>query len=489
MPECFEPISGFEFSSEEIAETVARKGLLSIEIEFSQKCNFQCPYCYVAEGMRPEGEMSPDEIRDVLRQARDLGSKKIVILGGEPMIYPRLKEMVAYIRELGMDIELFTNGSNMTLDAAHFLLDHQVKVVLKMNTRKPELQDKLSGREGAHDLIQSAYGNLRVAGYPSEDGLMGISTIICHDNLDELTAFWIWLREEGVEPYFEMVTPQGNAPANEWLDVPIETVRGIFSEIAEIDRERFGIEWAPQPPLVGTRCLRHQFSCLINAWGDVMPCVGVTIAVGNVRQQPLAEILRDSEVIQDLREYHETIKGPCAACDKAMECYGCRGTAYQMTGDYLASDPTCWRNTTRKHEIDTLPLTAEGFVPHEGTMQIIDRLVSVGERRGVAEMTVPADGPFVSTDGELDDAVYPEIVAQTLAAMNGFKNRGRNGSGKGMLLGIKDFAIHGSARSGEKITASVYKSARFGDFGIIESTLTKGDEIVASGEIKIWHQD
>ena len=489
MPECFEPISGFEFSPEEIEEVVARKGLLSIEIEFSQKCNFRCPYCYVGEGGRPEGDMSPAEIRDVLGQARALGSKKIVILGGEPMIYPGLKDMVAYIRELGMDVELFTNGSNITAETARFLMNHRVKVVLKMNTRKPELQDKLSGRAGAHDVIQSAYENLRAAGYPSEDRLMGVSTIICRDNFVDLADFWKWLREEGIEPYFEMVTPQGNAPSNEWLDLPVDEVQEIFREIAAIDRDQFGIEWTPQPPLVGTRCLRHQFSCLINAWGDVLPCVGVTISVGNVRRQPLADILRDSEVIQDLREYRKTIKGPCAACEKAMECYGCRGTAYQLTGDYLASDPTCWRNVTREDEIDALPLRADDLIPHEGAMQLIDRLVSVGERSAVAEVTVPEGGPFVSADGELDAAVYPEIVAQTLAAMKGFKNRGRNGSGKGMLLGIKHFAVRGSARAGDKLTASVFKSAKFGDFGIIEGTLSKGDELVASGEIKVWHQD
>ena len=43
-------------------------------------------------------------------------------------------------------------------------------------------------------------------------------------------------------------------------------------------------------------------------------------------------------------DYREMIKGECRDCDKAEECYGCRGAAYQLTGDYLASDPTCWRN-------------------------------------------------------------------------------------------------------------------------------------------------
>lgn len=38
-----------------------------------------------------------------------------------------------------------------------------------------------------------------------------------------------------------------------------------------------------------------------------------------------------------------TIKGPCNSCDMTDGCYGCRGAAYQLTGDYLASDPLCRR--------------------------------------------------------------------------------------------------------------------------------------------------
>jgi radical SAM protein with 4Fe4S-binding SPASM domain len=83
---------------------------------------------------------------------------------------------------------------------------------------------------------------------------------------------------------------------------------------------------------------------VVTANGDVMPCVGVTIPLGNIRNQGLAEILKNSEVVRNLKKYRETIKGPCGSCEKSEECYGCRGAAYQITGDYLASDPTCWRN-------------------------------------------------------------------------------------------------------------------------------------------------
>lgn len=79
-----------------------------------------------------------------------------------------------------------------------------------------------------------------------------------------------------------------------------------------------------------------------------MPCVGVTIALENIRNQRLADILKNSEVVRNLKNYREMIKGACGSCEKSSECYGCRGAAYQLTGDYLASDPTCWRHGSGK---------------------------------------------------------------------------------------------------------------------------------------------
>ena len=77
----------------------------------------------------------------------------------------------------------------------------------------------------------------------------------------------------------------------------------LFKRISKIDRNKYGHHWDPKPPLVGGECLRHQFSCAVNSEGDVQPCVGVTIPIGNVRKQKLKDILKDSEVVQDLKVY------------------------------------------------------------------------------------------------------------------------------------------------------------------------------------------
>ena len=333
-----------EFTEEEIRTAAAADRLLSMEIEFSRKCNFRCKYCYVEEQPSLAGEMSRQEIKDIILQAQALGARKIIILGGEPSIYPHLIEMVRFLGSLHLEIELFTNGSGITDELAQVLAEERVRVVVKMNSRDASIQDHLAGKKGAFAIIERAIQRLQRVGYPSKELFLAASTVICQPNLGELVELWQWLRQQKIEPYFEVLTPQANALKNNWLEVSPQELHDLFRHLSALDREHYGRDWEPQPPLVGNRCMRHQVSCVVTAQGDVMPCVGVTIALGNVRQQPLAEILKQSEIVQNLKNYRMTIKGPCGTCEKSEECYGCRGAAYQLTGDYLASDPTCWKN-------------------------------------------------------------------------------------------------------------------------------------------------
>lgn len=489
MTWCQNRIYGAEFSQEEIENAAKNGALLSMEIEFNRGCDFNCIYCYVPKRSSYENELTREEICDVIVQAMDLGARKIIVLGGEPMLYPHIMEMLQFIKKQGLEIELFTNGANITPSTAQALFEYGVVVVLKMNTFDEKLQDMLSGRKGAYKQIQEAFKNLKQAGYPSGHP-MGMSTIICRQNVNEIVKMWEWLRDQNISPYFEMITPQEKAKENPSLDVDIRQVKELFYQIAKIDRKKYGYQWDPQPPLVGGKCLRHQFSCAVTSQGDVLPCIGVTIPVGNIRGAKLKNIIRDSEVMHDLRNYNHTIKGPCGECMKQNECYGCRGTAYQLTGDYLASDPTCWKISDRKNDIIHLPVDVSRLVPHKPPMLIVDKLIEVKERASVSEMKISEDTIFIREDGKLDETSFPEIISQSIAAQNGFKNMGnRKSKSKGLLLGIKNSKILGNAQLGDKLRVCVYKAAKYGEFGIIKGEIFKEEDLIASGEIKVWHSE
>jgi radical SAM protein with 4Fe4S-binding SPASM domain len=332
------------FTEEEIHAAATANRLLSMEIEFSRACNFRCVYCYLEERCARSDELTREEIKDVILQGKELGARKIIILGGEPSIYPHLIEMLRFIGSLGLEIEIFTNGSGVDGVLASVLAEEKARVVIKMNSRDARVQDRLAGKKGAFAIIGQALEHLRREGYPSEHLFLAASTVICRQNLEELPALWQWLRSQHIEPYFEILTPQAHALENSWLNVDPAELRALFTQLSAMDQDRYGRIWDPQPPLIGNKCMRHQVSCVVTANGTVMPCVGVTIALDNIRIHRLADILRNSEVVRDLKNYRQMIKGPCGSCEKSSECYGCRGAAYQLTGDYLASDPTCWRN-------------------------------------------------------------------------------------------------------------------------------------------------
>ena len=77
--------------------------MLSIELEFTKKCNLRCLYCYSSAGEPVENELSLDELKSVIYQARELGARKIILLGGgEPLIYSGVRDIVDYINSLGL---------------------------------------------------------------------------------------------------------------------------------------------------------------------------------------------------------------------------------------------------------------------------------------------------------------------------------------------------------------------------------------------------
>ena len=161
-----------------------------------------------------------------------------------------------------------------------------------------------------------------------------------------------------------------------------------------------------------------------------------------------------------------------------------------MTGDYLASDPSCWKNSDRRKDIISLPVEVDSLVPHKQPMLVVDRLLEVKERESVSEIKISEDSIFVGEDGRLNEVSYPEIFSQAIAAQNGFKKMGNGESrSEGLLLAIKNMEVMDSAYAGDNLTVSVFKAARYGGFGIIKGKIFRRGDLIARGEIKVWHSD
>ena len=74
--------------------------------------------------------------------------------------------------------------------------------------------------------------------------------------------------------------------------------------------------------------------------GEVYPSGFLPKSAGNVRDESLVDLYRDSPLFTALRD-RSNLTGKCGACPYRDRCGGSRSRAYAHTGDPFGSDPLC----------------------------------------------------------------------------------------------------------------------------------------------------
>lgn len=86
-------------------------------------------------------------------------------------------------------------------------------------------------------------------------------------------------------------------------------------------------------------------------------------------------------------------------------------------------------------------LPIEQYVPHRGTMLLLDALLDAGDEHAVAQVKVPRDGMFNQAAG-VPSWVAVEYMAQTVAAWAGWRALARGDAVKvGFLLGTRKLDV------------------------------------------------
>jgi radical SAM protein with 4Fe4S-binding SPASM domain len=84
---------------------------LSLQIEPTNYCNLNCMCCPVDRMQRKRGYMDFDLFNKIIDEASAIGVKRIhFFLHGEPMLHPRIIDMIRKIKTNGMGMSMHTNG-------------------------------------------------------------------------------------------------------------------------------------------------------------------------------------------------------------------------------------------------------------------------------------------------------------------------------------------------------------------------------------------
>ncbi|MCQ4045766.1 radical SAM protein [Streptantibioticus rubrisoli] len=140
--------------------------------EINKGCNFACEHCYL--GLKEFQGLAWDDKVRLLHILRDAGVLWLQLTGGEPMIDKHFPDAYALAFELGMVVEILTNGSRLAHPKVLDLLLRQRpgKVTVSVYGATADSFDSLTQRKGAFRLVTRGMDAAREAGIPLELALI-----------------------------------------------------------------------------------------------------------------------------------------------------------------------------------------------------------------------------------------------------------------------------------------------------------------------------
>lgn len=322
--------------------------------ELTDACNQACRFCYnhFKGGAEPCAVAAPDfrmARRTLKRLLNEANIGSISFSGGEPMLMPRIHDLILRARLAGANVNLLTNGTLLKAEDINIIRDFGVGVV-----QIPLLSD----RAEVHDHITQLEGSWERA--------MASAKRIAEVDPAWLTPVFILsrLNVNDIEPTLEMYAAMGvkRIMLNRFnigglgrkyaaeLTLSHAELRDAFrradAKLGELGmRAHNGVctplcvlDPSDYPNITFTHCTTELTSrpLTINYRGDVRFCNHSPRVLGNIHKERLDDILKRTAD----EGIYNTMPERCVACDLWQRCRGgCRAASEQLYGTFDIADP------------------------------------------------------------------------------------------------------------------------------------------------------
>jgi len=328
--------------------------------EATRACALACAHCRAsAIPDRDSAELGDDEVRALMDHVREeFGPVLFVVTGGDPLERPGLADLVRHGDRIGLRMAITPSATPLlTGDALAELKDAGIRrVALSLDGADAATHDAFRGFAGTFDRTVAALEAARRLGLETQIN----SSIGRHNrrqirSIADLGAFL----DISLWSVFILV-PTGRADAAMLMsaadhercyrhlaalrdEVPFDVKTTAGQPYYRVLAQKAAQE-GRAPDRGGLRAPRgvndgNGFA-FVDHLGTVQASGVLAVDCGNVRERSLASIYRDHELFRGLRD-PDGFAGKCGVCEYRRICGGSRSRAWGLTGDPLASDPTC----------------------------------------------------------------------------------------------------------------------------------------------------
>ena len=313
---------------EEAQQRALDRGVpLAVHLDDTYRCNERCVHCYLDHD--DLGEMSTEEIKEVLDQLADAGTFFLTFSGGEVFMRQDFLELVAYARRLLFNVKVKTNGAMIReREAAELRRLGVEQIQISVYSHRPEVHDAITKLPGSLKRTLESIRFLKSQGLK-----VVIANVLMTSNAGDYQGVQQLARDLDVHYTLDpTITPKIDG------DTSILNLRIPGSELGSVlhNPELVGNvdEYCAPPSPVseddmdGYSCSAGHTAAYISPYGDVFPCVQFPLPAGNVRRQKFLDIWQNSTALKEVRAIHARDLPVCSTCPHMTSCTRCPGLAY-----------------------------------------------------------------------------------------------------------------------------------------------------------------
>ena len=143
--------------------------LNQIYFYLTEGCNLKCRHCWIAPKYQGEGNSHPsldiDLFKSIIEQAKPLGLTGVKLTGGEPLLHPKIKEILEFIQTQDLSLTVETNGVLCTAELAEKMAACKDPFIsVSLDGADSAIHEWVRGVEGCFDEAIEGLRNLVSAG-------------------------------------------------------------------------------------------------------------------------------------------------------------------------------------------------------------------------------------------------------------------------------------------------------------------------------------
>ena len=319
--------------------------LFSVLVELTYRCNLNCFFCYNDPQLRGV-PLTTDQYVRFFEDLRELGTLNLTFSGGEPLARADFFILGRRARELGFVVRVKSNGHALNGRLARRLREEVDPFIVEVSLHGAcaETHDRQTRVPGSFGKLLTNLGEMRALGLRVK-----LNSPLTAWNEAEIAAMFALADDWDLPIQFDpQITPRDDGDPG---PLSVAPSRAGMARLFELQRERAAARQTDREPrstdaaaeVAGSKhCGAGSATVTVDPFGNVYPCVQWRRRVGNLHEQSIQTLWRQSRELAEVRRLAVEVKQ--AVSQHGPLGFGfCPGLAEQETGDPAGLYPAARR--------------------------------------------------------------------------------------------------------------------------------------------------